>query len=164
VAGAVPPSGGRGGGRGGFGGGAAPVVFDFNQARLSAGFLTAYETYLRRELGFGGVEAGPFYLSGGGIRAFTVTGNDDANLSAAFLRNPNLRLFVGANYFYLNAPFFATEFTVTHLGVSPDVRARNITVRHFEAGQMAYVEAESSAQLCAELIEFIVTAVSAARG
>ncbi len=164
VAGAVPPSGGRGGGGGGFGGGAAPVVFDFNQARLSAGFLTAYETYLRRELGFGGVEAGPFYLSGGGIGAFTVTGNDDANLSAAFLRNPNLRLFVGANYFDLNAPFFATEFTVAHLGVSPEVRARNITVRHFEAGQMAYVEADSSAQLCAELIEFIVTAVSAARG
>ena len=164
VAGTAPPSGGRGGGRGGGGGGAAPGVFDFAQARLTAGFLPAYETYLRRELGLGGVEAGAFYLSGGGIGTFTVTGNDDTALAAAFLRNPSLRLFVGAGYFDLNAPFAATEFTVAHLGVSAEIRARNITVRRFEAGQTACVGTESLAQLCAELIEFIVSTVSAARG
>jgi len=164
LAGTVPPSGGRGGGRGGFGAGAAPVVFDFSQARLSAGFLPAYETYLRRELGLGGLEAGAFYLSGGGIGTFTVTGNDEASLAAAFLRNPTLRLFVGANGFDLNAPFYAAEYSVAHGGVSPDVRARQITVRFFEAGQMACAGTESLAKLCAELIEFIATAVSAARG
>lgn len=159
VSGALPPSGGRGGGRGG--GAAPPAVFDFAQARLSAGFLAAYETYLRRELGLGSLEAGAFYLSGGGTGTFAVTGTDEASLSAAFLRNPNLRLFVGAGYFDLNAPFYAIEFTVAHLGVSPDVRARNITVRPFEAGQMIWAGTDSLARLSAELGAFVAAAVAA---
>ncbi len=67
----------------------------------------------------------------GGVGAFTSTGNDDASLSGAFARNPNLHLFVGVNYYDLNAPFYATEYTLAHLNVSPEVRAHNITVSHY---------------------------------
>lgn len=162
VTGYAPASGGRGG-RGGFGGGAAPVAIDFNQNNLAAGFLPAYETYLRRELAFTSANYGIFYLSGGGIGTFTSTGNDDAILTAAFARNPNLRLFVGVNFFDLNAPFYATEFTLAHVNVSPEVRDHNITVRHFEAGQMAYVDTKSLAELRDGLGDFINTAISAAR-
>ena len=130
------------------------IAIDYNQNNLAAGFLPAYETYLRRELAFTNAN-GIFYLSSGGIGTFTSTGNDDASLSAAFARNPSLRLFVGVNYFDLNAPFYATEFTLAHLNVSPEVRAHNITVRHFEAGQMAYVDTKSLAKLRADLAKFI---------
>ena len=77
---------------------------------------------------------------------FTSTGNDDASLSAAFARNPNLRLFVGVNYFDLNAPFYAAEYALAHLNVSPEVRAHNITVGHFEAGQMALCRQQGAGQ------------------
>lgn len=158
VSGFIP--GASGGGRGGFGF-AAPSAIDFNQNNLAGGFQTAYEAYLRDELGFNG--NGIFYLSSGGVGTFTSTGSDDASLAAAFARNPSLRLFVGVNYFDLNAPFYATEFTLAHLNVSPEVRARNITVSHFEAGQMTYVDNKALVKLQGDLARFVNEATSPAR-
>jgi len=163
VTGFIPAvAGGRGGGGGGGFGGAASAI-DFNLSNLAGGFQTAYETYLRRELTFNGNSNGVFYLSSGGIGTFTSTGNDDASLSGAFARNPNLRLFVGVSYYDLNAPFYATEFTLAHLNVSPEVRAHNITVSHFEAGQMAYVDNKALAKLHGDLVRFVNEATAPAR-
>jgi carboxypeptidase C (cathepsin A) len=150
--------GGGGGGRGGFGG--VPAV-DFNESNLAGGFEAAYDSYLRRELTFNG-NNGIFYLSSGGVGAFTSTGNDEASLATAFARNPNLRLFVGVNYFDLSAPFYAAEFTLAHLNVSPEVRAHNITVSHFEAGQMAYADNKALAKLQGELARFVNEATAPA--
>ncbi len=162
VSGFVPPA--VGGGRGGGGGfGIAPAPIDFNQYNLAGGLQAAYEAYLRRELTFSGNSNGIFYLSSGGVGPFTSTGGDDASLSSAFARSPNLRLFVGVNYFDLNTPFYATEFTLAHLNVSPEVRAHNITVSHYEAGQMAYVDNKALAKLQGDLARFVNEAVPSAR-
>lgn len=162
VTGFTPPA--TGGGRGGGGGfGAAPPAIDFNQYNLAGGFQAAYEDYLRRELTFGGNNNGIFYLSAGGVGTFTATGSDDASLAAAFARNPNLRLFVGVNYFNLNAPFYAAEFTLSHLDVSPDVRAHNITVSHYEAGQMTYIDSKALAKLHGDLVRFVGQSAPTAR-
>src|SRR5438132_13706835 len=114
------------------------------------------------ELTFNG-NNGIFYLSSGGIGPFTSTGNDDASLAGAFARNPGMRLFVGVNYFDLNAPFYAAEFTLAHLNVSPEVRAHNITVSHYEAGQRAYVDNKARARLQGDLARFVNEAISPAR-
>jgi carboxypeptidase C (cathepsin A) len=164
VTGFLPPGGGRGGGGGGGGGfgGGAPAI-DFNLSNLSGDFLNAYEAYLRRELTFpgnGNNTSGIYYLTSGGIGAFTSTGNDDASLSAAFARNPQLKLFVGINYFDLSAPFGATEFTLAHLSVSPEIRAHNITVSHYEAGQMTYLDNKDLVKLQHDLSSFLNDAVS----
>jgi len=140
-------------GGGGRGGGAPTAPVDYNLNTLAAGLPLAYETYLRRELSFQG--NGLLYLMSDGIGPFTSTGNDDANLSNAFARNPRLRLYVGMNLFDLSAPFYATEFTLAHWNVSPEVRARNITVGHFEAGQMTYVDGKSLTRLRSDLAKFI---------
>lgn len=157
VSGFVPEAGGggRGGGGGGGRGGIAAPAIDFNLSNVAGGFETAYETYLRHELTFSGNSNAIFYLSGGGVNAYTSTGNDDASLAAAFARNPNLRLFVGVNYFDLNSPFYATEFTLAHLNVSPEVRAHNITVSHYEAGQMTYVDSKALDKLQGDLARFV---------
>jgi hypothetical protein len=162
VSGFVPGAGagGRGGGRG-FG--VAPAAIDFNLSSLAGGFEAAYESYLRRELTFNGNSSGIFYLSGGGVGTFTSAGGDDASLAGAFARNPNLRLFVGVNYFDLNAPFYAAEFTLAHLNVSPEVRAHNITVSHFEAGQMTYADNKALAKLQGDLAGFVTEATSPIR-
>jgi carboxypeptidase C (cathepsin A) len=149
-------------GGGGRGGGGAPVVPpDANLNALAAGFAAAYETYLRRELSFQGT--GTLYLMSGGIGPYTSTGNDDANISSVFARHPRMRLYVGVNLFDLNAPFYATEFTVAHWNVSPEVRARNITVGHFEAGQMTYVDGKALARLRGDLGKFINDATAPVR-
>jgi len=153
--------GGRGGGGGGgrgFGGGAPPV--DFNLTAISGPFAASYETYLRHELNFTGAKEAIFYLSSGGIGTFTATGNEDSSLAGAFARNPKLHLFVGINYFDLGLPFYAAEYSLAHLDVSPEVRAHNITVSHQEAGAMAYVDSKSLTKLEHDLSGFLAQATA----
>jgi carboxypeptidase C (cathepsin A) len=147
----TPAFGGRGGGGRGFG--APPPPIDFNLSKLAGGFLTSYQGYLQSDLSFHG--NGIYYLTGGGVGTFTSTGNDETSLANAFARNPDLRLFVAVNYYDLTAPFYTTEFTLAHLNVSPEVRAHNITVSHYEAGQMPYMDAKASAKLQKDLSSFI---------
>jgi len=153
--------GGRGGGGGGRGFAPAPPI-DFNESNLAGGFGAAYDAYLRRDLTFSANNNGVFYLSSGGIGTFTSTGSDEQSLSGAFSRNPNMRLFVGIDYYNLAAPFYATEYTLAHLNVSPEVRAHNITVSHFEAGQMAYVDNKALTKLQGELARFLTEATAPA--
>ena len=153
---APPPAAGGRGGRGVFVPPAPPI--DFNLSALSTGFLTAYEDYLGRELTFKPANNGIFYLMSGGVSGYNSTGNDSASLATAFARQPKLRLFVGVNYFDLNAPFYATEFTLAHLSVSPEVRAHNITVSHLEAGQMPYLDSKALARLHGDLAGFVAPA------
>jgi len=162
VSGFMPPPSGGGRGGGGFGGAVSPPI-DYNLYNRAGGFQAAYEAYLRSELAFNGNSNGIFYLSRGGTGAFASTGNDDASLAAAFARNPNLRLFVAVNYFDLNAPFYASEYTLAHLNVSPEVRAHNITVSHFEAGQMTYADSKALGKLHTDLARFVNEAISPAR-
>ncbi|HKA00533.1 MAG TPA: hypothetical protein VKE70_28670 [Candidatus Solibacter sp.] len=153
VTGFVPPSSGGRGGRG-----FVPIVInpvDFNLSKISGGFLTSYEDYLHRELTFNGPQNGIFYLMSGGVTGYTSTGNDEQALANAFARQPNLRLFVGVNYFDLNAPFYATEFTLAHLNVSPEVRAHNITVSHLDAGAMPYLDSKALVKLHGDLASFV---------
>jgi len=157
VSGFQPAAGGGGRGRGGFGAVMSPPI-DFNLSGISGGFEAAYDAYLEGELSFKG--AGIFYLSSGGVGAYTVSGSDDASLAAAFARNPKLRLFVAINYFDLSSPFYGTEFTLAHLNVSPEVRAHNITVGHFEAGQMTYLDNKSLAKLEGDLSGFLKQAAT----
>ena len=70
---------------------------------------------------------------------------------------------MGVNYYDLNAPFYATEFTLAHLNVSPEVRAHNITVSHFDAGQMTYVDNKALVKLHADLVRFVNDATATAR-
>jgi carboxypeptidase C (cathepsin A) len=156
VAGFVPPgvSGGRGGGGGGRGGFAAPAPIDFNMNNLSGGLQAAYEAYLRRELNFTG-GAGVFYLNRGGVLNFTSSGADDGSLSTVLARDPKLRVFAAVNFFDLSAPFYATEYTLAHLNISSAARANNLTVSHYEAGQLAYVDTKALAKLQADLSRFV---------
>jgi len=142
-----------GGGRGAF---ALPPTapIDFNISNVSGGLSTAYEAYLRREITFSSGN-GIFYLTNGGVGAYTSTGNDDVSLAAAFARNPNLRLFVSVNYFDLNSPFYAAEYALAHMNVAPEVRSKNITVSHLEAGGMPYLDSKALTKLHGDLATFV---------
>ena len=162
VDGFVPTAGGGRGGGGGGGGrfGAARPTVDFNMSMIAGPFAASYEDYLHKELTFMGAKDGIFYLTSGGVGTFTSTGNDDANLSAAFARNPKLRLFVGINFFDLGLPFYAAEYALAHLDVSPEVRAHNITISHQEAGEMAYIDSKARVKLARDLSSFVTQAAA----
>ena len=151
VSGFAPTLGGRG--RGGFGAPPPPPI-DFNLSERSGPFLDAYQAYLRQELGFTPPADRIYYLTHGGVGPFTGA-SDDAGLAAALARNPDMGLFVGLNYYDLNAPFYAQEFTLAHLSVSAAVRAHNIMVGHYEAGEMTYLDDKELAKLHRDLANFL---------
>src|SRR5262249_60820400 len=94
-------------------------------------------------------------LTSGGVGAYTSTGNDDVSLASAFAHNPNMRLFVSVNYFDLNSPFYAAEYALAHMNVAPEVKSKNITVSHLEAGGMPYLDNKALAKLQGDLAGFL---------
>ncbi len=159
VTGFQPPPVGFGFGGGGGGGrnalNAQPAPQDFHVMAMSGPFAAAYQAYLRRELNFSGDKDAVFYLNSGGIGTFTSTGNDATSLTSAFAGNPNMHLFVSVSEFDLGSPFYATEYTLAHLNVSPDVRSHKLTVSHQAAGEMAYMDSKASAKLEHDLEGFV---------
>lgn len=83
--------------------------------------------------------------------------NSAETLRAAMTRNPYLKVFVGNGYYDLATPYFATEYTFSHLGLKPELRG-NVSMDYYEAGHMMYLHAESLEKLGNDLIEFVRSA------
>jgi carboxypeptidase C (cathepsin A) len=73
-------------------------------------------------------------------------------------KNPFLRVYVASGFFDLATPYFATEHTLAHLGIEPELRD-NIEVSYFDAGHMMYVHAPSIKRLGTDLRAFVESAI-----
>jgi carboxypeptidase C (cathepsin A) len=62
------------------------------------------------------------------------------------IENPNLQVQVETGYFDMATPFFATEYTMDHLGL-PEKLRRNIHVEYYTAGHMMYLHSDDLAKL-----------------
>jgi carboxypeptidase C (cathepsin A) len=76
-------------------------------------------------------------------------------LRKAFSINPDLRVFIANGYFDLATPYFATQYTFNHLGITASAQ-EHISQRFYPAGHMMYVHEPSLAQLSRDLGEFIL--------
>jgi carboxypeptidase C (cathepsin A) len=61
---------------------------------------------------------------------------------------------VANGYYDLGTPYFATEYTVNHLGLDESLRA-NLSMGYYEAGHMMYIHIPSLRQMKKDLAEFI---------
>ena len=52
--------------------------------------------------------------------------------------DPRVRALVMSGYYDLATPYFATDYTVDHMQLEPELRD-NIRVAYFEAGHMMYI-------------------------
>lgn len=75
-------------------------------------------------------------------------------LRAAMTRNPHLRVHVASGYYDLATPYFATDYTLSHLGLDAGLR-RNLSVSYYEAGHMMYIHRPSLARLREALVAFV---------
>jgi len=75
-------------------------------------------------------------------------------LRAALSRNPFMRVFVASGWYDLATPYYATRYTLAHLGLDPSLRA-NLTSADYPAGHMMYVEEESLARLADDVRAFV---------
>ena len=84
--------------------------------------------------------------------------NFTETLRLAMTKNPYLKVFVASGYYDLATPYFATDYTVSHLGLDPSLIS-NLTVRYYDAGHMMYFHKASLVKLKTDLDAFIQSSV-----
>lgn len=75
-------------------------------------------------------------------------------LRAAMSKNPFMKVFIASGYYDLATPYFATEYTLSHLGLDPSLRA-NILTKYYDAGHMMYVEEGCLVQMKKDVADFL---------
>ena len=125
-------------------------------------YTAMFNQYVRAELGY--KTDSPYYILGGGIGPWdwgsARAGFPDVSgsLRSAFSKNADMKLFVASGHYDLATPYFATRYTLDHLGLEPEERAR-VTTREYEAGHMMYIDSAELAKLKHDVSQFIVDAL-----
>jgi carboxypeptidase C (cathepsin A) len=110
-----------------------------------------YETDLNYEILTGRVQ--PWNLGANNRYAETAD-----SLRRAMTTNPNLRLMVACGYYDLATPFFAADYTVSHLGLDPSLRG-NAEIHRYKGGHMMYLRLEDLKKLKEDAAAFYGKAV-----
>lgn len=79
-------------------------------------------------------------------------------LRDAMTKNRDLKVFVANGYFDLATPFFATQYTFSHMHLDPSLRD-HVSMDFFEAGHMMYIHKPSLEKVAGDLRRFIAGAV-----
>ena len=152
---------------------AKDAEYDPQSAAVSSAFTAAFLHYLHQELQFGqektyNVSARAFgrwswehRVPGANFPApFPNTGID---LAHAVRYNPNLRVLVLNGYYDLATPFLATEYMMSHLGLTEELQS-NIQQVYYEAGHMMYLHPPSLEKMKTDVAGFIDRTDRLARG
>lgn len=81
-------------------------------------------------------------------------------LRQAMTQNPSLKVMIANGYFDLATPFFATEYTVNHIGLEPAL-SNHISLTYCEAGHMLYTRKTCLDSLHTAMTDFYQKALPA---
>lgn len=128
--------------------------FDASYTAVQGAFTGAFNKYIRADLGY---ESDVRYQILGGLGAPWNYGefqnrflDVSDRLRSAMTRNPSLRVFVANGYYDLATPFFATEYTFSHLRLD-DSLADNVSMGYYAAGHMMYAKESELAKLAGDI-------------
>ena len=91
---------------------------------------------------------------GGGGGGFPGAPNVSGDLAQAMITNPKLLVEVENGYFDMATPFFATEFTMEHLGLPADLQG-HVQLKYYDAGHMMYLHDSARTQLHNNIAAFV---------
>ena len=124
--------------------------FDPSGAVVTAYYVSLMKGYLRDELGFQSDEVFR-HSAGARVRPWNYHEKDRTEgyntnayanyaetLRAAMHKNPHLKVQVMSGYYDLATPYFASDYTIDHMQLAPELRG-NIEHVYYEAGHMMYV-------------------------
>jgi carboxypeptidase C (cathepsin A) len=131
---------------------------DPSYAGIQGPFTAVLNDYVRRELGF---ESDlPYEILTGRVHPwkFGQATNRYLNvaetLRRAMMQNPHLQVFVASGYYDLATPYFATDYTLDHLGLEPEFHS-HVHTSYFESGHMMYIHDASRVQLTRDVQAFV---------
>jgi carboxypeptidase C (cathepsin A) len=138
--------------------------YDPSMSAIRPPYTAMFNQYVRTELGYkSDLE---YYILGGGF-GFGEWNWGSANagypdtaqaLRDAFDKNPYMKLFVGSGYYDLATAYFATQYTLNHMGLNAQQHA-NVTLGYYPAGHMMYIRDESLAVLKKDISSFMANAL-----
>ena len=138
--------------------------FDPSMSAIRPPYTAMFNQYVRTELGYkSDLE---YYILGGGFGFMdwnwgsARSGFPDTAqaLRDAFERNPFMKLFVGSGFYDLATPYFATQYTLNHMGLDPKEH-QSISLGYYPAGHMMYIRDESLAELKKDVSAFMTNAL-----
>jgi carboxypeptidase C (cathepsin A) len=147
----------------------AGETFEYDPASaLTTGwYVSLLKDYLTRQLGYetdlefrasAGREVRPWDYHEDNPEGLSYGTNAYANyaehLRAAMHENPYLHVLVLSGYYDLATPFFASDYTVSHMQLDESVR-ENVRAAYFRAGHMMYLRKEELAKLRQEYLRLI---------
>ncbi|QEL18003.1 S10 family peptidase [Limnoglobus roseus] len=131
--------------------------YDPSYASVQGTFTESFNAYLRGELKY--ESDMPYEILTGRVQPWnygTATNrylNVAPSLKTAMAQNADLRVFVANGYYDLATPYFATQYTVNHLGGDRKLRDR-VTMAYYEAGHMMYAHKPSRLKLKKDIAAF----------
>jgi carboxypeptidase C (cathepsin A) len=137
--------------------------FDPSISATRPPFTAMFNQYVRTELGYKsdmhynilGMNVNREWNWGSAGEGFPNTAEA---LREAFAKNSYMKLFVASGWFDLATPYYATQYTLAHLDLQPEVQ-KNITTGYYDAGHMIYVHDESLAHLKQDVSKFVSDAL-----
>jgi carboxypeptidase C (cathepsin A) len=139
--------------------------YDPSYASVQGAFTATWNQYVRTDLKF---ESDlPYEILTGRVRPWSYDQfqnryvNVAETLRDAMTQNRDLRVFVANGYFDLATPFFATEYTFSHMQLDPELRG-HVSMDFFDAGHMMYIHLPSLEKVTGDLHRFIESAAPAA--
>ncbi len=135
----------------------ASTSYDPSYAAIQGPFTATLNAYMREELEF--KSDLPYEILTGRVQPWNYGDarnqylNVAETLRSAMTENQSLRVFVASGYFDFATPYFATDYTMSHLGLEAELED-HITTTYYESGHMMYIHEPSRAKLKAELAKF----------
>ncbi|MDQ3442790.1 MAG: peptidase S10 [Chloroflexota bacterium] len=123
-------------------------------------FTTALNQYFRTELGYENdteyhILRGLEWNWGDAKDGYSDT---SGHLREAMAKNPWMRVYIASGYYDLATPYYATLYTLNHMGLDADAHNR-FTLEEFPVGHMVYVEKGALKKLQEDVAKFITLSV-----
>lgn len=134
-------------------------VFEFDPSfeNIVGAFTATFNNYIRSDLNWKRDEEYQIIADvqpwdyGTATNQFLNVGEKLRNVMS---KNTMMDIFVASGYNDLATPYFATEYTFSHLGLDPSLRD-HITLENYEGGHMMYLYLPSLVKLKTDLSQFI---------
>jgi carboxypeptidase C (cathepsin A) len=136
--------------------------YDPSESIIRPPFTSTFNNYVRSDLGYkSDLE---YYILGGGIGEWewgsAIQGFPETSeaLRLAFVKNPYMKLFVASGYYDLATPYFATQYTLSHMNLDAQQHAK-VSLGYYDAGHMMYIKTESLDRLHQDVSGFLANAL-----
>ncbi|MGZ3498208.1 MAG: S10 family peptidase [Vulcanimicrobiaceae bacterium] len=141
--------------------------WDPSDVGISGAFVGTFNQYIRdtlryntnmqyRPVSYGGLLGAPWDMHHHGD---DPPPNVAPDLAEAMTQNPHLRVFSANGRYDFATPYFATVYTLEHLGLAPALQ-KNITYGFYESGHMIYLNPASLAQYKTDLAHWYDSALA----